>query len=84
VKGLSVLCLLGVVYAIGAGIYGSWPWWLSVAVGLVCLWLGPKLWQAAEARSRSKLLVKQYRYERGEVSEDELMTDLQKHDRDFG
>jgi drug/metabolite transporter (DMT)-like permease len=92
-KFLSFLCLLFLVSAIYWGIKNQWfdpsqeggHWWLAEAgVGLACLILGPIFWNIAKARADNKLAAMQYGYQRGDVSEDELLDVAARHDRDFG
>lgn len=92
---LGFLCLIGIFNAFYWGIKNEWmfdptsrrggSWWLADAgIGVICLILGPLLWNAARIRSRNRLAATSYRHARGEVSEAELHRLRAEHEREFG
>jgi hypothetical protein len=95
VRGLSALCLLGVINAFYWGIKNQWMfepatkrggrWWIGdAAVGLACFILGPILWSAARTRSYNKLAATNYRYAQGQATDEEVNRVAAEHERDFG
>lgn len=92
-KFLSLLCLIGVINAIYWGLKNQWMfdptreggyWWVAdVAVGVICLILGPTLWRIAEARSHRNLYEVEQAHRQGRISEEEREAAWRTHERDF-
>jgi hypothetical protein len=93
VRGLSALCLLGIVNAFYWGIKNQWMfeptrrgghWWLADAgVGLACFILGSVFWNVARIRSQNRLAAASYRYGRGEIAHHEFSRIASEHQREF-